>query len=578
MRHSSWILALIVALGPAVAARADDPPPAKVDAEKIDKLIKQLNSNKFSERVLATRELDAIGVPALEALRKAAKSDGAEVSKRAAELIKKIEERTLTSTLLAPTRLRLVFKDTPVPDAVAELAKKSGYPIQLEGNKEELAKRKITLDTGETTFWQALDMLCQKANLVETNAPNRFGGPGLKLPPPKLEKPQPGVLPVVPQPKPGKIDLLNGQAVGGAQLLQVQVQLPGGGAQQIQIQAVPQIQVQPIQPPIMAPPGRGGVIYNPGQIILTDGKPQNYPTSYHGAVRIRIVPKASVPTPPAGKGEVVLILEATPEPKLLNFNLVGTPTVKKVVDDQDQKLSMAAEPATPEPAQPNPLAGGGGAVGGRRIAQPAPWAMGGQRYAILRLKLGEKHAKRLKELSGTVSASMLAPPEDLVTVDNILKAKGKSVKGKAGGSIEIIDVTKHEGGDIEVQFKMENPPAGGGFGAVVPGPAPRVILPPKVPAMPAQIQVQIGGGVARPAIAYPSAAPGGISLQDAKGTAFQVVRTQVKGSFDGKVFTQEHTMVFRGQKDQGEAVRLVYSGRRTVTVQIPFAFKNVTLP
>ena len=70
-----------------------------------------------------------------------------------------------------------------------------------------------------------------------------------------------------------------------------------------------------------------------------------------------------------------------------------------------------------------------------------------------------------------------------------------------------------------------------------------------------------------------------MTLQDAKGKAFQVMSTQSKGSFDGKVFTQEYTMVFRPQPGgQGEADRLVYSGQRNVTVQIPFAFKNVRLP
>jgi hypothetical protein len=598
MRQRYWILALVLGLGLGMTARAGDSPPVKVDAEKINKLIEQLSSGKFIERTKASKELDAIGVPALEALRKAAQSDVPEVSKRATELIKKIEDRTLTSNLLAPTRVRLVFKNTPVPDAVAELAKKSGYTIHLEGDKAELAKRKITLDTGDTTFWKALDALCQKANLVETNAMNRFigppNGPPIKIGPPiKGKGAPPGVLPVVPQPKQGKIEL-NGQAAVGGQGIQVQVQLPGGGGvQQIQIQ-VPQI--QPGQPgglPAMAPPIRPLPGFGSGQIILTDGKPQNYPTSYHGAVRFRIVPQMppNMPQPQAVKDQVTLILEVTPEPKLQNFNVLGTPTIEKIVDDQGQKLTVAMEPADKNPGGGEIIVGGPGGGVAARIAMPAPWLMGGQRYVVLRVKVGEKKAKTLKELTGNISASVLAPPEPLITVDNILKAKGKSAKGKNGGSLEVIDVTKREGGDIEVKFKMVNPQVGGGIGGgPVIQPLPLPAQPPggaKVPPPPKGAPVQIqpvqpggggfgGGGVVRPGVGF---APPGLTLQDAKGKAFQVMSTQSKGSFDGKVFTQEYTMVFRPQPGgQGEADRLVYSGQRNVTVQIPFAFKNVRLP
>ena len=70
--------------------------------EKIDKLIEQLGSGTYSEREKATRELAAIGEPALEALRKAARSDDPEVRQRAGELLRKIERRAATAHILAP--------------------------------------------------------------------------------------------------------------------------------------------------------------------------------------------------------------------------------------------------------------------------------------------------------------------------------------------------------------------------------------------------------------------------------------------------------------------------------------------
>ena len=51
------------------------------DAAKIKQLIEKLGSGKFDEREQATKDLDAFGAPALEALRTATKSDDAEVSR-----------------------------------------------------------------------------------------------------------------------------------------------------------------------------------------------------------------------------------------------------------------------------------------------------------------------------------------------------------------------------------------------------------------------------------------------------------------------------------------------------------------
>jgi hypothetical protein len=67
--------------------------PAKpADAEAIAALIAQLGSADFQERRAATQSLEAIGRPALAALREAAdKNANAEVTRRAKGLVEKIE-------------------------------------------------------------------------------------------------------------------------------------------------------------------------------------------------------------------------------------------------------------------------------------------------------------------------------------------------------------------------------------------------------------------------------------------------------------------------------------------------------
>ncbi|MFO0966897.1 MAG: hypothetical protein U0793_15090 [Gemmataceae bacterium] len=59
-------------------------------------------SAKFVEPRTAKKELEAIGLAALDALRKAAKDENLETAKRAQELVRKIEDRILTADLLNP--------------------------------------------------------------------------------------------------------------------------------------------------------------------------------------------------------------------------------------------------------------------------------------------------------------------------------------------------------------------------------------------------------------------------------------------------------------------------------------------
>src|SRR5262249_27348295 len=127
----------------------------------------QLGSDTFEDRQKAAKELDALGAPALELLRKAVRDGEPEVRKRADELVKKIEKVAERERVLGATKVHLVFKDKPVPDAVAEVQKKTGYHLTLHDPEGKLKDRKVTLDTGETTFWGALEQFCQKAGLAE---------------------------------------------------------------------------------------------------------------------------------------------------------------------------------------------------------------------------------------------------------------------------------------------------------------------------------------------------------------------------------------------------------------------------
>jgi hypothetical protein len=154
----------------AVEAQDRDKPPPKPMPEqqkRIDQLIAQLGADGFDEREQAQKELEKIGLPALESLRKAAKNPEAEIARRAADLVMRLEELLKSGKQLAPKKVNLKLKDVSVTDAIADLSKQSGYPIHVGGDKAKLAQRKVALDTGEVSFWEAFDQLCLKAGLVE---------------------------------------------------------------------------------------------------------------------------------------------------------------------------------------------------------------------------------------------------------------------------------------------------------------------------------------------------------------------------------------------------------------------------
>ena len=213
-RFHGLLLILFLGLGTLIVLPTGAAEPA--DAKKIDKLIERLGGDDFNDREKATAELDTIGVPALRALCKATQNTDVEISKRAGDLVTKIEKRAETARLLAPKKVHLVYRDVPVAEALADFGKKSGYPITLLDPEKKVGDRKISLDTGDVTFWQAFEMFCKEAGLTEAEFAPAFGGPRPIVRPRPI---RPIAVPAVPiqpaQPKPEK-DRPQGAAFGAA--------------------------------------------------------------------------------------------------------------------------------------------------------------------------------------------------------------------------------------------------------------------------------------------------------------------------------------------------------------------------
>jgi hypothetical protein len=523
--RTRYLLVVLIVAGPVLPSPADETP----RKEKIDQLIEQLGSSNFAEREKATKELEAIGPPALEALRKAAKSDDAEVRKRAETLLPKLEIQAQSIRILAPKRVHLVYKDMPLREAVADFQKKSGYTIRLHEPDDKLKERKITLDSGETSFWHAVALFCDKAELRELSMEDLF-----------------------------------------------QAQQPPGGAG------------------IAGGPRR---VFIPGmheQLLLKDGKIKKVPADDRRAVRIRALSKTDL----FGKvpqGEILVPLEITPEPKLQIQN-VQSIQIDKAVDDRDQDL-----------AQVIPQVEGMAGIGGNLVVAPLGPGAGGNAQQIpllvrqrimgwgglsqqipLQLKKGAKEAKSLKEVKGSVTAQLLAEPRPVITADKLDQAAGKTFKCDEGGSIKIVGVASEEK-ETTIQLEFEPPPydkvlpvqpammAGNGLrlGGARPGAA--------IQPMPVPVRIGRGGAAGGPPQLMESM--NGLVIQDGKDHALPIDRSRcrvqmsvVQQGNGGPKQSVTYTLVCPHDKDKNKPAKVVYLGRKRVTVEIPFALKDVPLP
>jgi len=498
MRHR--LLATLLGLGLlgllAAPMSADD----KADGKQIAKLIEQLGADSFAERQKANQALDDIGVPALEALRAAQKNSDAEIRKRANDLVSRIEKRALTGKLLDPTQVHLKYKDTPIKDAVTDFAKKTGYTIVLHDPENKLKDKKITLDTGKTTFWAAMDKFCAAAGLVEgdpntsTIPPPPIGRPiggGIKIAPggvvpvPAVPvKPAPGIAPVPvpdkPVPAPGgaaadkeKAAQAAAEAKKAAEIKEAQARAAVAAAAQARVAAralvlarqpagAPAPAILPLVPPIGpgGVPGGTWVPVQPGQITLVPGK-ATVSADTSSAVRVRLADSKRYPFKAADK-EISVVLEVSPEPRLRWQQLMSV-TVEKAVDDGNQKLVQIL-PETPMggvgPAGVMIFPGGGvvmpGFPGGGMAWYPGS-SNGLHHHVAVRLKKGDKESKQLKELKGVIAAQVLTDAEQFIVVTDVMKSAGKSFKGKTDGEIKINTTTKNADGSFTITFDFTQP-------------------------------------------------------------------------------------------------------------------------
>jgi hypothetical protein len=491
----TMLLVLGIALGSSTAFSADSAKDG--DRERIARCVTQLGSEEYSQREAATRELDAVGPAALEALRKAQDSEDLEVRRRARALVSRIERRMEIARLLAPRRVHLVYRDTPVVEAVADFAKKTGFPIQLQGDTSKLRERTITLDTGDVTFWEAFEQFCQKAGVREVPA-----------------------VTATPQPTTHE--------------------------EQIRLQRALILRSRAYEQPAAIDT----------RLMLTAGTPLAEPTFRAGALRFRALPGQAATGIRQGGAETQFTLDVTPEPGLTWQGIVDV-RIEKAIDEHGKVLSTApaAVAAVPAPSED-------GIMRLRELTDPGvDMSPNHLRQVPVRLQRSNRAARLLKEVQGTLAARVMAPPQPVLTIDQVMTAAGKKVENAESGSLTVVDVSRETDGIVRLRVQRENPTgtalfAGRRFRRAV---------------------VVVNGQVIDQGAGTNSES---ISLVDARGQSFQQVssantRTDIGGN---GLWRQELVLTFKPQPGQGEPAKLHVNGRKTVAIEVPFTLRDVPLP
>jgi hypothetical protein len=370
------------------------------EAEQVPQLIRDLGSSQYGRREAAMRQLDSLGPKALAALRNAAQNEDLEVRRRSQTLVEQIEKRMEAARLLEPRRIHLVYKDTPVAAALADFSRKSGYSIQhLRGSLP--ADQTITLDTGDVTFWEALDQFCKKAGMVEQNR----------------------LAPTRPRRIPADADrlrweqevrlLLREEALGGIN----------------NVYALPATT----------------------NLALVNGQAPSLPTSHAGAVRIQALsPELCVFPVVKSPEQVQVVLEINAEPKL-SWKKVVDVRIEKAVDDKGQPLELAARDGKPVIDHDLEMRVQAMLTGQQNNVD---LFARGLRQIPVNLQVHQNYPQAIRELKGTVSGLVMTPPEVLVAIDDVLKSGGKTVRTKEGSDLKVVEARRDFAGQIRLQCEL----------------------------------------------------------------------------------------------------------------------------
>ncbi len=286
-------------------------------------------------------------------------------------------------------------------------------------------------------------------------------------------------------------------------------------------------------------------------IILGDGGVAR-PLYLAGSLRIGVLPRPPLVGPPARTAELTLAVDV--EPRYTWGRLVSI-RIDEAIDDRGQKLVRPVLIVGELPQQ-----------------QPADellilWSSDldlprtSSREGTVKMKLGAKLARTIKEMRGRLAAEVEAPPAPLITVTDVLNAGGKTFSGPDGSQLRMIEAKRDEAGQyrIQVEVRLAPPkqqPFAGNIIWLNPGP------------------VAAGGTTDLTAAELEQR---GLSLYDAQGQPFLLATAHYNNPAKPHD-PLTYTLYYQPRKDQGDPVRFLLTGKRHVLLEVPFVLKDVPLP
>jgi len=175
-------------------------------------------------------------------------------------------------------------------------------------------------------------------------------------------------------------------------------------------------------------------------------------------------------------------------------------------------------------------------------------------------KSTDRPPRLLKEIKGVVAAQVQTPPQVLIAVDNIFKSVGRTLLSDDGESLKVVEAKRQANGDVEVRIELHDASAANALWVVRRG----GVLGPNRGGR---------GGRGRPlAVDGP---PANLVLQDAQGHVFaERSRGEIINS---NMLLREISLTYEGGGGLGEPQKLIYSGQRTIMLEVPFTLKDVPL-
>ena len=551
---------------------------SQISQPAISEMIQALGNASFELREKAEKDLGLVGEPALEQLRKARKSEDPEIRRRTESLIKKIEAESDNKKLIDPKKITMKHVDAPVTEVIADLVKQSGYRIVLEDKSRALETKKITVEMKDASFWEALQTISVRANLVEV-----AGVQGARGNPIKVEFPKVNIFP-------GAAPKLVPPPVTPKEVEEPKIQPKKGvnkdtRTQDVRVLFVPQEKAKPVAPPVVLPqpvlpPGLGQIF---GQVVigleqdaqavtrakdnvitLKEGNVEFLPTDNKSAFRVRLLKNAeSVFGKPNAK-HILLGLEVTPEPRL-KLQAITSVNITKAMDESGQILEQDTNVVRNDIAAPP--------IPGRIIARPIQ-AIGqeGNPGAIdskvsIYFTKAQKESKSIQILEGKLVLQVLDDSKAIFEITNIEKEVGKKIEGKSGAWLKINECGKDAKGFHSLRFEYDLP----------------------ADALAANVQnnqIQLGNiGIQNNIIIQNGqfniigrAAPtnlGGFKILDAEGKAL-VSNSSSTSMQVGPAGTKRSINVTYPASSKAP-FKILYEGGTPTTVEVPFSLKLVPL-